>query len=56
MAFDEGLAGRIRSIFAGKKGASEKKMFGSIAFMLNGNVSCGVIIDLLMARVGPDRY
>lgn len=31
-------------------------MFGGIAFMLNKNMSCGVINDLLMARVGPDRY
>lgn len=56
MAYDEKLAGRIRTIFAGKKKAGEKKMFGGIAFMLNGNMCCGVINDLLMARVGPDGY
>lgn len=56
MAFDEKLAGRIRAIFTGRKDASEKKMFGGIAFMLNGNMCCGVINDLLMARVGADRY
>ncbi len=56
MAFDEKLAGRIRGIFTGRKDAREKKMFGGIAFMLNGNMCCGVINDLLMARVGADRY
>lgn len=56
MAYDEKLAGRIRTTFAGKKKTGEKKMFGGIAFMLNGNMCCGVINDLLMARVGPARY
>ena len=56
MAYDEKLAGRIRTIFAGKKKAGEKKMFGGIAFMLNGNMCCGVINDLLMARVGSGQY
>jgi TfoX/Sxy family transcriptional regulator of competence genes len=56
MAFNEKLAGRIRSIFAGKKSTSEKKMFGGIDFMLDDNMCCGVINDLLMARVGSDRY
>ncbi|MFI5323026.1 MAG: TfoX/Sxy family protein [Thermodesulfobacteriota bacterium] len=38
------------------KDISEKKMFGGIAFMLKGNMCCGVIDDLLMARVGPEGY
>ena len=56
MPFDEKLAGRIRAIFTGRKDTSEKKMFGGIAFMLNGHMCCGVINDLLMARVGPGQY
>ncbi len=56
MAYDEKLANRIRGILAGQKGAGEKKMFGGIAFMLNGNMCCGAIDDLLMARVGPNQY
>lgn len=55
MAFEEKLAGRIRKLLEGRKG-TEKKMFGGIAFMVNGHMCCGVIDDLLMARVGPDRY
>lgn len=31
-------------------------MFGGIAFMLSGNMCCGVVGEELMARVGPDQY
>ena len=42
MSFDQKLAGRIRTHLGKKKGIVEKKMFGGIAFLLNGNMSCGV--------------
>jgi hypothetical protein len=32
------------------------KMFGGLAFMLNGNMCCGIVRDELMVRVGPDQY
>jgi TfoX/Sxy family transcriptional regulator of competence genes len=35
---------------------SERKMFGGLAFMLRGNMCCGVVGDDLMLRVGPERY
>lgn len=35
---------------------SEKKMFGGLAFMLNGSMCCGVIQNLLVVRVGADNY
>jgi len=56
MAYDEGVAERIRDIFIDRDGVIEKKMFGGIAFMLRGHMCCGVINDTLMARVGPDQY
>lgn len=56
MAFDEGVAQRLREALAGLKGITEKKMFGGIAFMDRGNMCCGVVSDTLMARVGPDAY
>lgn len=56
MAYNEKLAGRIRAIVGEDPGLSERKMFGGIAFMLNGNMFCGVTRDDLMARVGPDRF
>jgi len=56
MAFDEAVAGRIRKALAGSQDVVEKKMFGGIAFMVRGNMCCGVIGDRLMLRVGPGRY
>lgn len=56
MTYDDGLAYRIREILADRPGVAEKEMFGGIAFMLDGNMCCGVIDDKLMARVGPDAY
>jgi hypothetical protein len=31
-------------------------MFGGLAFLLNGNLCCGITGDDLMVRVGPDDY
>ena len=56
MAYDEGLAERVRDYFSGLKNVSEKKMFGGLAFMLNGNMCVGINNSLLMARVGKDHY
>jgi|SRR5437016_1570802 len=55
MAFDERLAERIRGQLGKKKGLSEKKMFGGIAFLLNGNMSCGVHRNELIVRLAPDE-
>jgi len=55
MAFDKILAGRIRDALALKRGVEEKKMFGCICFMLNGNALAGVWKDSLIARLGPDK-
>lgn len=55
MAYDEMLAERIRAIVA-KDGVTEKRMFGGIAFLLGGNMVCGVTRDDLMVRVGPDGH
>lgn len=56
MAFDEAVAGRVREALAGAPDVVEKKMFGGIAFMVRGNMCCGVIGDRLMLRVGPKGY
>lgn len=55
MAFDETLATRIRQALARKKGVEEKKMFGCVCFLLNGNALVGVWKDRLIARLGPDE-
>jgi TfoX/Sxy family transcriptional regulator of competence genes len=54
MAFDEALADRIREIVAARPELSERRMFGGIAFMLAGNICCGVIGEDLMVRLGDD--
>ena len=55
MAYDEGLGERIRDAVAGRSGVTEKKMFGGVAFMLDGKMFIGVIKDDLMVRCGPDN-
>ena len=55
MAFDEALAGRIRQRLARRKNIEERKMFGCICFLLNGNILVGVWKDSLIARLGPDQ-
>jgi len=54
MAYDEALAQRIRTTLPGIPGITEKKMFGGIAFMVDGNMACGVSKDNLMVRISPD--
>ena len=56
MAYNPELADRMREALHGRQGFTEKKMFGGIAFMLNGNMCCGVANDDLMLRVGPQGY
>ncbi len=56
MAFDEGLAQRVRALIANRPGYEEKKMFGGIGFLLHGNMACGVIRQDLIVRVGADNY
>ncbi|HKJ24126.1 MAG TPA: TfoX/Sxy family protein [Myxococcota bacterium] len=56
MAYDEGLAQRIREALEEREDVSEKKMFGGLAFLLGGNMSVGIVGDELMVRVGPDAW
>lgn len=55
MAFDEALAERIRQRLAGRTNVFEKKMFGGIGFLLNGNLLVGVWKDSLIVRLGLDE-
>ena len=54
MAFDEGLAQRIRDALRGTAHIGEKKMFGGVCFTLGGHMLVGVVKDSLMARIGED--
>src|SRR5713226_7436130 len=55
MAFSESLAARIRDTLARKKNIVEKKMFGGVGFLLNGNMLVGVWKNSLIVRHGPDE-
>jgi TfoX/Sxy family transcriptional regulator of competence genes len=56
MGFDEGLAERARALIGTDGRMSERKMFGGLCFMTNGNMSFGIVGSDLMLRVGPDAY
>jgi hypothetical protein len=53
--YDEMLAIRIRAALGQMPGMEEKKMFGGVAFLINGNMACGVIKNDLIVRVGPKK-
>lgn len=55
MAFDEQLAARIRGSLGKRKGLVEKKMFGGVAFLLNGNMCVGVHKSDLIVRLAPEE-
>ncbi len=42
MAYDEDLANRIRELLAAERNVDEKRMFGGLAFLINGNMSVAV--------------
>ena len=56
MAIDEGLAERVREQLQGLQGLTERRMFGGLVFMLNGNMCMGLVRESLMLRIGPDNY
>ena len=55
MAFDAKLAERVRDELGERAGIMEKKMFGGIAFLLNGNMCCGVHGEELIVRLAPEE-
>jgi TfoX/Sxy family transcriptional regulator of competence genes len=54
MAYDTELAERVRDLMP--DGATEMKMFGGLAFMVNGNMACAVGPDDLLVRTGKSAY
>ena len=55
MVYNERLNDKIRVLTKRRK-LSEKRMFGGMAFLLNGNMCFGTLKDDLIIRVGPERY
>jgi hypothetical protein len=54
MAYDDGLAERVRELLAGEPALIEKAMFGGLAFLLGGNMSVWIVGEELLVRVGPE--
>lgn len=52
MAYDMGLVERIKQMVKDQPGLTEKKMFGGVGYLINGNMACGVIKDELVVRLG----
>jgi hypothetical protein len=55
MAYSEALAGRIRQRLARRRNVEEKKMFGGVCFLLDGNLLVGVWKESLVVRLGQDQ-
>ena len=55
MVYKEEIEIRIKKIVSGWKNTEDKKMFGGICHLQNGNMFCGVLKDFLILRLGPDN-
>jgi TfoX/Sxy family transcriptional regulator of competence genes len=56
MPYDEDLANRIRELIAREPDVTEKKMFGGLAFLINGNMSVAASGQGgLMVRCDPEQ-
>lgn len=54
MAYDLGLADRIRVVLGHLGDFSERKMFGGLCFLVNGHMCCGIVKTDLMLRLTPE--
>jgi TfoX/Sxy family transcriptional regulator of competence genes len=54
MAYDLGLADRIRVVLGRLGDFSERKMFGGLCFLVNGHMCCGIVKTDLMLRLNPE--
>lgn len=55
MPYSESLANRTRDALSPVRGVTEKKMFGGVGFLLNGNLLVGVWKHSLIVRLGPEE-
>ena len=56
MAYNEELAERIREKLLSKPAFMERKMFGGLCFVFQGNMACGILNNDLIIRVGKEAY
>lgn len=50
------LAERLRAALAGRRGVTEKPMFGGTCFLLHGNMICGTGSGSFLFRVGKEAH
>jgi hypothetical protein len=50
------LAGRVRKILAGRRGITEKQMFGGTCFLRRSHMLCGAAKQGFMFRVGKAQH
>jgi len=55
MAYDEQLDQRIRKIVSRWQGTNNKKMFGGVCHLIDGNMFCGVHQEFLILRLGREK-
>jgi TfoX/Sxy family transcriptional regulator of competence genes len=55
MPYDEELDARIKKIVSRWKNTADKKMFGGVCHLLQGNMFCGVYKEFLILRLGEDE-
>lgn len=53
---DIALSERIRTALSGRKNVSERKMFGGVCFMINGNMCAGTWKDSLLVRLDKSLH
>ena len=56
MASDQVLQERIRSILKRRRGFSERRMFGGVCFMMNGNMCVGTWNGSLIVRLDKSKH
>ena len=56
MVYDEALAARVRTALAEQPHVDEKKMFGGITFMVEGQMCCGVLKQDLVVKLGAEGW
>jgi TfoX/Sxy family transcriptional regulator of competence genes len=54
VAYSEELAERIRELLGARAGVTERKMFGGVGWMINGNMACGTMGDDVIVRLDAD--
>jgi TfoX/Sxy family transcriptional regulator of competence genes len=53
VAYDEDLAGRVRTLLRDRHDVDERRMFGGIGYLVAGNMCCGVHGEQLIVRLDP---